>query len=86
MRIEQRQPEGLPLSQSVGDVLTRDFARLQTTSANIDAFWGTFDDRTHSLNVGIKTTLSASVRVGDIVAETGSLTAYITDRCHSNHS
>ena len=71
---------------SRADDSARDLAGLQAGGAHVDALRGALDDSAHALDVGIKTTLGASVRVGDVVTEAGSLAAHITDRCYGDHS
>jgi hypothetical protein len=43
---------------------------------------GPVHDSANTLDVGVETTLGASVREGDVVAEAGSLGAHVTDRSH----
>src|SRR5215207_1446730 len=59
-----------------------DLAGLEARGADVDALGGAIDDSANTLDVGVETTLGASVRVGDVVAEAGSLAAHITDRSH----
>lgn len=63
-------------------MLAADLAGLQALGADVEALRGAINHSAYTLDVGIETTLGASVREGDIVAETRSLGANITDRSH----
>ena len=62
--------------------LAADLAGLEARRADVDALRGALNHSAYTLDVGIETTLRASVRVGDVVAEARSLAAHITDRSH----
>ena len=76
-------PRGRELSRSA-DALG-DLPRLDAARAHVDPLGGTVDERAHALDVGIPTSLGATVAVADAVAEGGVLAAHLAHGCHDAH-
>lgn len=76
-------PRGRELSPSA-DALG-DLPGLDAARAHVETLGRAVHERAHALDVGVPTSLGATVAVADAVAEGGVLTAHLAHGCHDAH-